>query len=53
MPQPQPQYAYAGAVPAGVEEQPGKRSVAYYVLVGVASIALFATSMFVTVLLLR
>jgi serine/threonine protein kinase len=52
-PQPQPQYAYAGAMPGAVEEAPAKRSAAYYVLVGVAAVALFATSMFVTVLLLR
>jgi eukaryotic-like serine/threonine-protein kinase len=53
IPQPQPQYAYAGAVPLGAEEQPTKRSAAYYVLVGIAAVALFAASMFVTVLLLR
>ena len=52
-PQPQPQYAYAGAMPVAVEEPPAKRSAAYYVLVGVAAVALFAASMFVTVLLLR
>lgn len=52
-PQPQPQYAYAGAVPVGVAEPSAKRSAAYYVLVGIAAVALFATSMFVTVLLLR
>ena len=51
-PQPQPQYAYAGAMPVG-GGGPAKRSAAYYVLVGVAAVALFATSMFVTVLLLR
>jgi serine/threonine protein kinase len=53
VPQPQPQYAYAGAMPVAVEEPPAKRSAAYYVLVGVAAVALFAASMFVTVLLLR
>ena len=52
-PQPQPQYAYAGAMPVAVEGPSDKRSAAYYILVGVAAIALFATSMFVTVLLLR
>jgi eukaryotic-like serine/threonine-protein kinase len=52
----QPQYAYAGAPqppPVAVAEQPGRRSAAYYVLVGVAAVALFVTSMFVTVLVLR
>jgi hypothetical protein len=52
-PQPQPQYAFAGAMPVAVEEPPAKRSATYYLLVGVAAVALFATSMFVTVLLLR
>ena len=52
----QPQYAYAGGPPPGpvaVADEPGRRSAAYYVLVGVAAVALFVTSMFVTVLVLR
>ena len=51
IPQPQPQYAYAGAVPVGVEEQSGKRSAAYYVHRRRGSRPV-RPSMFVTVLLL-
>ena len=36
------------ALPAG-----GRRGASYYVLLGVAALALFAISMFVTILLLR
>jgi hypothetical protein len=53
VPQPQPQYAYAGNAPVAVEEPPAKRSAAYYILVGLAAVALFAASMFITVLVLR